>query len=361
MSIEIISIYIISINILVYAALIILWIFNFKPNQGELNSYPKISILIACRNEAKNIASLIESLLKIDYPKEKLEIIIGNDASQDNTLSLLKTYKGITLYDITTSKSKLKGKMNVLAQLVEKSNGEYLFFTDADMTFNPNILKSLISNWDEKTGMAVGFSKVTGTNPFATLQNIDYTIGQGIMKVLTDISKPQYVSGNNMMVSRKAYDATGGYEKMDFHLTEDVLLMKEIIRQGFQVKSVFNSNSVAYTKPADSLSALIHQRKRWMQGFSLMPISTYIISFSKLLFIPAIIYLLFSYPIFALLLYSLKLFSTATFIILINKKIKQKQNIIPLIFYDLYELVVYFPALILHFISKTNTWKGRHY
>ena len=74
--------------------LIILFIFNFKEYTSIENSpLPKVSILIAAKDEEANVARCLNSLLKLSYPLDKMEILIGNDASEDKTLMLLRQYE----------------------------------------------------------------------------------------------------------------------------------------------------------------------------------------------------------------------------------------------------------------------------
>lgn len=361
MHIEVVFIALISTNIAVHIGLILLWKFNFKSSENTQVEFPSISVLIACRNEEANIHKLVRSLNQLNYPKEKLEILIGNDNSEDDSYALLKNLvsKNVKIFDIKETTNDLKGKMNVLAQLVSKSIGDMIYITDADMTFHPNLLNKLLSNWSEETGLIIGFTKVKQFNFFSALQNVDYTIGQSIMKVLLDMRKPLFASGNNMLVSRKAYKATGGYENMHFHTTEDVLLMKQIVKQGYQVKAVFANDSVALTKPMNGYLSLIKQRKRWMKGFSLMPFWVKPLSIFRLLYLPCIVLLLAKTPILGIFFLFLKILLNIIFSSLVNRKVGESENFIAVFWYEFYEFFIYLPALVLYFFSNKNNWKGR--
>ncbi len=361
MYIEYITISLIAILIFIYAILILLWIFNYKSNLKSIVIQPKVSILIACRNEERNIPILLESLLALDYPKEKLEILIGNDASDDDSLALLNANKSsqIKIYDIKDSINGLKGKMNVLAHLAKQARGEYLYLTDADMTFHPQILQSLIGGFDKQTGIVVGYTRVNEDNLFQQFQNTDYIIGQGMMKIMMDLKLPLFGSGNNMMISRAAYDATGGFENMPFHPTEDVLLLQKVKEKDYEITAVFNPSSEAKTLAMKNVHSLVAQRKRWMQGFSLMPISTLFFSILKLFFLPSICFLIFIQPMIGIVLLALKIGLNMTFTVLVLRKVKLQIYFFSTIFYDLYELLIYFPALISHLFTSNITWKGR--
>ena len=82
----------------------------------ESDSYPMVSIFVAARNEEKYIRGCIQSLLALDYPKERLEIMLGNDHSEDNTLFIMNEYKNdsrVVIIDVQQPRSGLMGKAHV--------------------------------------------------------------------------------------------------------------------------------------------------------------------------------------------------------------------------------------------------------
>lgn len=91
------------------------------------------------------------------------------------------------------------------------------------------------------------------------------------MQVISDLNLPVSTMGNNMLITRKAYAATGGYENMPFSVTEDVQLFKEVIKRGFGFCNIYDTGVLATSAPAPTWAALLHQRKRWMQGIWYLP------------------------------------------------------------------------------------------
>ncbi len=77
--------------------------------------------------------------------------------------------------------------------------------------------------------------------------------------------------GNNMAVSREAYDAIGGYESLPFSVVEDYALFKAIVGRGFGFRNVLNEGALARTRPVDTLGQFLNQRKRWMRGATDLP------------------------------------------------------------------------------------------
>ena len=106
--------------------------------------------------------------------------MLGNDASDDSTLEYLNKYKidNAKIYSFTNEETGLFGKQKVLRKLVEKSKGDYLLFTDADMTFHPKWVRDMLYVQQQKPMLSVGLTRVSGNNLFERLQNLDWQINQ---------------------------------------------------------------------------------------------------------------------------------------------------------------------------------------
>ena len=117
-----------------------------------------VSILIAARNEAANILDCLRSVQALSFDKENLQILVGNDASEDNTAAIIRDFIAdkphFTLIDIQPHKSNiLRGKTNVLAQLADHATGEYLFFTDADIEVPTDWIQNILPHFKPNVGI----------------------------------------------------------------------------------------------------------------------------------------------------------------------------------------------------------------
>lgn len=104
--------------------------------------WPDVSIVIAAHNEESVIGRRIENLLALDYPAERLHILIGSDGSTDRTSEIVRLYRRprIAFHDFALQ----RGKAQVLNDLVALARGKYVVFTDANTFFEPNAVKELI-------------------------------------------------------------------------------------------------------------------------------------------------------------------------------------------------------------------------
>lgn len=240
-----------------------------------LDPLPFVSILIAARNEEANISACLTAVVKQDYPSDKIEIWVGNDASEDKTGAIIasfeQTYPNIHSLKIETTWKHLRGKANVLAQLARKASGQYLFITDADMIVEPTWVIAMLTYFTNNVGVITGVTAVEGTSLFARLQNAEWLFYTAHGHNNAQSGRPVTAMGNNMAVSAEAYQKTGGYENIPFSVTEDYELFRTILKNGFTFKTAFEHNVLGYTKPHASFKLLLHQRKRWFTGAFQLP------------------------------------------------------------------------------------------
>ena len=131
-------------------------IFKRKGHKDENSEIlPTVSILISAYNEESVIERKIQNLLELDYPKERLEILIGDDGSADKTAEIVERYKdqGVTLIKAPQN----AGKAAMLNRLQKQASGEILLFCDANTMLFPNVVRKLTDPFkDKKIGCACG-------------------------------------------------------------------------------------------------------------------------------------------------------------------------------------------------------------
>jgi len=113
-----------------------IYIGTHRLNYPKTNRLPKISILVALRDEEQTLEPCVESLLQLDYPKESFEILLINDRSSDRTPELIEELKKksarIKTLHIKSGVPGLSGKANAIAQGMENCSGELILVTDGD-------------------------------------------------------------------------------------------------------------------------------------------------------------------------------------------------------------------------------------
>lgn len=272
----------ILIGIVVGYIIIQIWqltvIVNYKSEQTrkiDEAALPHISIWIACRNEEENLPKCLDSVLSLNYPSEKIQILIGNDQSEDGTKQIADSYAekhpNIQVIDIIDDDSGLKAKARVMAQLDKYAKGDFYLITDADVQVSSNWVQGLLSNINESIGVASGTTMVKSDGVDGLLQEIDWVYFMGLLNVISYTGVPATAVGNNMIISNNAYWETGGYSSIRFSITEDYKLYQQICDKGWKWNNIMNPDVLALSEKTSGWKNLLHQRKRWLSGGKELP------------------------------------------------------------------------------------------
>ncbi len=353
-----------AIVLLVDLLLIVLWLFNYQDEHDGITGTPFVSILVAARNEEKNLGDCLESILAVDYPADKFEILVGNDNSEDQTGEVANAfairYPQVKSYTIVKQKIKGNGKANVLAQLARKAKGEFLFITDADIKVPGQWLRGMLRGMREDVALVTGTSVVIGTNLLAYMQQIDWLFATGMLKVVSDLGIPVTTMGNNMLLRKRVYEEIGGYEALPFSVTEDLELFNHI-KKKHRTVNLFNPEVLNESKPLNSLYALLVQRKRWLRGAFELPFIMVALLAMQASFFVVILLLFLLDPSIALAVLAAKFVLRYIFVSLVVYKLNNRVNIIGSLIFELYAAIFSLVSLVYYFIPLPIEWKGRKY
>jgi len=240
------------------------------PYAGE---HPRVSVIIAVRNEAANISALIDDLSEQTYPTHLTELIIIDDGSSDGTRELIQEKAVCSELKIINQPLELppdfsgSHKKLALGQAVKVSTGEVLLFTDGDCRIGPDWIAIHVPLFEgSATHFISGPVQLTDDGYlFTKLQNLELAglIGAGGAGMA--LGFPNMSNGANMGVRRSVFDAIEGfrgYEKI--HSGDDQFLMLKINRDHpGTVKFNFDSRSTVFTQAAPTAGNFVQQRLRW--------------------------------------------------------------------------------------------------
>lgn len=231
--------------------------------------FPFISVIIAARNEEKNLPALIDSLIAQTYLP--FEVIIINDHSTDATENILQQitdsrFRYINLSDhISDNISAYKKK--AIETGINISKGELIVTTDADCIVGPQWLFS-ISAFHQNTGaqcIAAPVNIDPGKSLLGLFQSIDFCTLQGITAAAVSSRTHMMCNGANFIYTRNAFNEVRGFEGIDYIPSgDDMLLMQKIYDQYpdkvFYLKS---ENAIVTTEAAAGWREFFNQRIRW--------------------------------------------------------------------------------------------------
>jgi cellulose synthase/poly-beta-1,6-N-acetylglucosamine synthase-like glycosyltransferase len=232
---------------------------NFLFKTKKPKRYPKISILIPAHNEEKNIGKTLKSVLSIDYPKKKLEVIVIDNASKDKTSEVVKKFKKVKLIKIPVA-----GKAIALNEGLKVATGEIIGILDADSQVSKSCLKRMIGYFDDKrVGGVTNFIKVDEKKKILSkLQDIEYLIS-GLTKRLLSFLETFFILPGTLSLIRA--DLARKIKFSPDTLTEDMDIALEIIKRGYKIENCLDS--ISYTEIPKRLRSWFRQRIRWYRGF----------------------------------------------------------------------------------------------
>ena len=340
------------------------WLIFRKRKNIPLQKQNRISILIAARNEEKNIVECLQHLEKLHYPKDLIQIIIGDDHSEDNTLSIIENYISgkphFSVVNIEENLGKARGKANVLAHLAHKANGEYFFITDADIRVPSEWINSLLPHIQNKKNIVSGTTIVKANEKWWQFQQWEWLFLYLLNSFMQDI-EPITCSGNNMALSAKAYWETGGYENIDFSVTEDYKLYLELKKHGYTHVQLFEKSATAFSAPTRSFTELLDQRKRWIKGGTGLPFIFWFFMVIYSLFLPSIIALFFLSPIAGIIFLSGKIVLEFILFTISSKQLSISLKWILFPVFEIYTQFITITNFINLLLPGKVRWKGREF
>lgn len=327
---------------------------------------PNVTVIVAARNEEENIAVCLDSLVKLDYPVDKLEIIVISDHSTDKTYSIIEgymqKYSFVKGFEARAEQGNLRGKTNALTQAIEFSSGEILMFTDADCTVSPDWVRQTIKYFDEETGIVGGYTNLKANNIFEGIQSLDWLVLFSISSGTAGWKIPLTAIGNNISVRKEAYEQAGGYYAIPFSVTEDYALVRQILsKTKFQLKFPLLPGATISSKACSSIKQLYRQKKRWaVGGLDMIPHGLVLFSFTWMFSLSLLAGIFTAHSSFLLGTVASKLCIDFSYLFRLSKKV-QKIQLLKYIFifeayFILYVLLIPFVAL----LSKKIIWKERH-
>lgn len=328
--------------------------------------FPMVSILLAARNEEQLILRNLTAINALNYPKDKLEILMGNDESTDNTAQLVTDFiqdkPHFQLFHIDKTVGKGRGKANVLGQLAHKASGEFYFVTDVDVKLPENWILALLQEFTEGVGLVSGTTKCERGSLFATLQSIDWLHFMGYIKAFANAGVGCTSVGNNMAVRAEAYWQTGGYEEIDFSITEDYKLFKEVTSRGWQWRTIMGEDSLGLAWYIPSIKEMLHQRKRWLIGARELPFNWKGMIILYGLFIPVVLAFFWFNPRLAFAIWISKFLVQSVFIIFLCLAAERRPfSFLYLIVYEFYVILNTAATAIFYWLPIKSIWKGREY
>ena len=237
-----------------------------KVNNPIPKRIPGVTVIIPAYNEENTIIKTVQSVIGLDYPKNKLKIIVVDDGSTDKTAEVVDNY----LKDIKT-KVKIKlirkengGKASAVNVGIKNSKTEFIATLDADSFVDKNALKNMIGYFNDKDVMAVTPS-LKVYKPKTILQKIQFTeylFGIFLRKVFSFVNSIHVTPGPFSIYRVKFFNKHGYFD--EGNITEDIEIALRIQSNNYKIENSIDGN--VYTVAPRTFKPLLRQRIRWYKG-----------------------------------------------------------------------------------------------
>jgi cellulose synthase/poly-beta-1,6-N-acetylglucosamine synthase-like glycosyltransferase len=256
--------YIIVYSIIIYCS--ILWFTVFFKNRKKMfynpepKRFPSITFLIPAHNEEKNIGKCLKSILSLNYPKNKLKVIVIDDGSTDKTAEMVKKFKKVKLL-----RQKQQGKAAALNNGLKYVNTELVACMDADSFPDKDFLVKMIGYMERKNVASVT-PAIKVLEPKTLMQKIQWVeyLWSIFLRKLFNFFDCQYVTpGPGSIYKTNILKKVGGFD--EDNLTEDTEIAFRLVDKGYKIEN--SIDAYVYTEAPPSFKGLFRQRIRWYRGY----------------------------------------------------------------------------------------------
>lgn len=227
------------------------------------NKLPSVSVIVPVWNEETTVLKTIFSLLKLNYPKEKLSIFIVDDGSTDNTWSVIQRFSRNK--QIKLLRKENGGKHTALNYALAMIDSDLVGCLDADSFVHPEALNKIVTKFNDPEIMAVTPS-VKIFEPkgiLGLMQKAEYMFGIFLRRVFYFLDAIYITPGPFSIFRRSVFEKIGSYKHA--HNTEDMEIAMRMQKNHMKIGNAYDA--FIYTIAPTRLGALIKQRLRWVYGF----------------------------------------------------------------------------------------------
>lgn len=220
-----------------------------------------VSIIIPAYNEAASIQKTIKSVLELDYPKDKLEVIVVDDGSKDATYALAEK---LASSQVRIFRKPNGGKASALNYGIVRAKGEIIVTMDADTFAERSALKRIVARFYRPEIMAVNSSIAIyrPTTFWQRIQHIEYYLTVFLKRAFSLVNSIYITSGAFSAYRKSFFEKHGGYQ--EGNITEDLEIALRIQSHDYTIE--YAPDSVLYTLGPRTFRDLLYQRRRWYTG-----------------------------------------------------------------------------------------------
>jgi poly-beta-1,6-N-acetyl-D-glucosamine synthase len=244
----------------IFRSLLHLSLFNVSPDPVTF-----VSVVVACRNEHKNLPVLLNSIVSQDYPKSLFEVIIVNDNSTDNTYEIAEGF--IKNCNILAINNNGNGKKQALRTGIIASKGSLTITTDADCVMGKDWIRTIAAFYEkDKPDLIicpVQIESVPGF--FGRFQELEFLGLQGITAGSAFSAEGTMCNGANLAFTREVYLNHSDNLHDDLISGDDVFLLHSLKEENqSKIFWLESADALVTTASSSTLRSFLKQRSRWI-------------------------------------------------------------------------------------------------
>lgn len=224
-----------------------------------------VSVIVAIRNEEKNISELLSGLAAQVYNPDLFEVILVDDNSQDSTWQIASGFTGIKKYKLI--KNPVPGKKSAISEGIKAGSGSLIVTTDADCRHTRTWIKTIAAFYKEKkTDMIICPVEMRGSGGFIQrFQELEFLSLQGVTAGTAACGNPVMCNGASLAFSRSAYERHSPNLNSALVSGDDVFLLHSLKKEkGASIEWLESQEAIVTTDTCSSISSLLAQRSRWL-------------------------------------------------------------------------------------------------
>lgn len=232
---------------------------------------PSVSVVVTARNEARDLPRCLASLAALEYPPDRLQLVLVNDRSTDATGALIDAFASsqphaLALHTERLPDNGLEAKARGLAHGMAHATGEWILITDADAAVPPGWAGHLMGLAGRDAVMVGGGISVRPSPWWGRIEGAmqHYLLAYG--HAAAGWGVPFTCIGPNMGIRRDAYEAAGGLAAARLYVAEDLALFDIARRDGRPIRLAADRPTTVEVVPVPRPTLLISQLRRWLGG-----------------------------------------------------------------------------------------------
>lgn len=231
-----------------------------------LQHFPTVAVAVPCWNEERTLPATLDSLVMLDYPKDKLSIYVVDDGSKDRTFEIANEYAEKYPGLIMALHKENGGKHTAVNLALARSTSDLFGCLDADSFVAPHALKIIVAYFERSSDIMAVTPCIHIRHPktfIQRMQAIEYLMGVFVRKAFGSLDAIQVTPGPFSIFKKEVFEKIGNYHKA--HNTEDFEITLRMHKAHLRIAN--SHKALVYTIGPATAKGFFYQRLRWARGF----------------------------------------------------------------------------------------------